>query len=122
MFYYNKKEKQKKMSKTETSMEEIEALIKKNEAGYKAKITAVNKTTSEDYFGKTKYEDREGYEVVFQLLDQPDIEWSEFFNIPKPTGLDDSKIMRFKNTYETLPKTGLEVFAVIIDGYFKVKL
>lgn len=108
--------------KKEETMPEIEELIKKNAEGYTAKVTEVTKTTSEKYFGKTNYSDREGYEIVFQLDELPDVSWSEFFNIPKPRGLDESKIMDFVKAYGEKPKVGLSVKAVIVDGYFKVKL
>jgi hypothetical protein len=103
------------------NMKEIEELIKKVEGGYTAKITAIEKTTSEEFFGKTKYEDREGYSVTFQL-EEIDYEWTEFFNIPKPLGIEESKIYKFKNKYGELPKVGLKVTAGTVEGNFRVLL
>lgn len=103
-------------------MDEIASLIKKVETGYNAKILSVKKTTSDEFFGENKYDNREGFEVEFQLIEQPDKTWSEFFNIPKELGLSESKIMRFNKEYGELPKKDLIVKAIIIDGLFKVKL
>ena len=105
----------------ESNMKEIEALMEKARDGYKAKITAIEKTTSEEFFGKTKYEDREGYSVTFEL-EEIDYTWTEFFNIPKPLGIEESKVFKFQRKYGELPKVGLKVVAGTVDGNFRVLL
>ena len=101
-------------------MKDIEKLIEKAESGYTATIVKIEKTTSTVFYGSTKYDDREGYEVTYKLNDD-DLEWSEFYNIPKPLGIEESKIYLFKKEYGELPKEGMKVVAVVLDGFFKVK-
>ena len=105
-------------------MEKIKELLQQAEEGYKAEITEIMETTSHKYFGVDKYDDREGYKVVFTVKsgDEELTVFDEFFNIPKPTGLADSKIYRFSKKYGELPKIGMKVECLVVDGYFKVVL
>lgn len=105
----------------ESNMKEIEEIMEKAKDGYTAKVTKIEKTTSAEFFGKTKYEDREGYSVTFELQ-EIEYEWTEFFNIPKPLGIEDSKVFKFKRKYGELPKVGLEVKAGSVEGNFRVLL
>lgn len=108
-------------------MKEIEEMLKMAQEGYEAEITNVEKMNSKDFFGKSQYEDREGYVLSVQLTniegDEP-VEWREFFAIPKNAiGFPKSKIGLFCERYGKVPAKGLKVDAEIGEnGFFEVKL
>ena len=103
-------------------MEKIQQMLDKAEEGYKGEIISIEETTSHEYFGENKYADREGYKITFSVTDGKEelAEFHEFFNIPKPTGLPDSKIYKFSKKYGELPKIGMKVDCMVVDGYFRV--
>lgn len=102
---------------------EIKQLKITEKAGYKAKVVSVEQIDSNVYFNTDEYENREGYKITFELLDDDEkTQWDEFFNHPTKQGLmgKKSKIGNFIRLYESYPKPELIVNAEVNDdGFFR---
>lgn len=105
-------------------MKDIQKMIDEYQEGFEAEITKVEPCKSTDFFGVTKFDERNGYRVSVLLVSESvNQEWDEFFNVPKITGLTESKIFKFKQKYGDLPKKGMKVKAIIDkDGFLRIQL
>jgi len=103
-------------------MDEIKKILEQDAKGYEGKILSVAETTSHQYFGdKKQYDDRKGYSVEIEVAHDKTI-FTEFFAVPKPIGLKDSKVYAFHLKYGELPKKGMRVSVSIEEGFYRVAL
>ena len=112
------------MNKQTNLFEDIEKLEQQIEKGFKGKITYIEESDSDTFFGDVAlYENKKGYCVEVEVESEPDnIIFKQFYAIPKATGLNQSNIIKFKNRYGKYPELNMIVDVIISDdGFFKIK-
>lgn len=102
-------------------MKDIQMMMKASEQGYEAEITQIQPTTNHKFFDSTKFDERDGYAVTFQVKIGKEVnEWDEFFGTPKPMAFIKSKIGRFCHKYDTYPQIGMKVKVMVDeDGFMR---
>lgn len=115
-----KKEKENKQK--EFNLEaEINILEQKLLDGIDGMIIDVSDMTNEEFFNMESYEKRNGIAITIKLDNGEEI--SQWFNREVDVrGYQQSNIYLFKKAYGSVPKAGLKIKAVLIDGFFKIKL
>jgi hypothetical protein len=88
---------------------------------YKGKIINVKQVTNTDFFkDEGTFDEKQGIGVTVKLNDG-DVEFSQFFAIPKILGYAKSNIGLFEKKYGSFPKDDMTVDVKINDdGFFRI--
>jgi len=109
------------MKETEQKyIENLEAMEKSLNEGFKGLITEIEKITNVDYFKvESSYDTKEGISLHIKINGAEIETFTQWFGIVKDArGLKQSNTWAFKTKYGSYPKVGLEVDVVIDENGF----